>query len=401
MPYEFSSIVKNGIESIYTFEIDHPQKKHLSFVIDSGNEKIEFYPRDDFIVNKVELVGFKRIPTNEISDLGYFKAGIGNYLAKRFANIKVNSLKIIKGKPSKFNTSRGKVNLILNYENFRDLKKNLTRLSTANKLEKKLAIDNFLNAEFPEQFESKALSSKQQAEQAIGSLNTSIVEHLTVEQVDKFLNFFEYLLANRYSSATHKLKLFGSAKVKVDEVALRETIQTFESLIKSDASESDWGDFLRKHLFLIDSKYISVLPQLNLMLGGARNVDFGLIDSQGFLDLFEIKKSSTLLLAKSPDRGNYYWSTEAIKAITQIEKYLFNAERKAAQLAEDLLREKSISVSLVRPRAVLIIGNLSQLDSKQKQDDFAIISKSLKNIEVITYDSLLQRLKNQVSKVYI
>ena len=125
-----------------------------------------------------------------------------------------------------------------------------------------------------------------------------------------------------------------------------------------------------------------------------------MVDSQGYLDIFEIKKPTTNLLAKSKDRGNYYWSTNAVKALAQAEKYLYNTERKASQLKEDISREKNINVEVIKPRVFVIMGNKSQLDHKDKKADFQILRRSLKNIEVILYDELLERIENQKSKIY-
>ena len=47
------------------------------------------------------------------------------------------------------------------------------------------------------------------------------------------------------------------------------------------------------------------------------------------------------MLATNTDTGNFYWSTDATKAIVQAEKYLFNAESKAFVLAEDNMLELS------------------------------------------------------------
>jgi len=55
---------------------------------------------------------------------------------------------------------------------------------------------------------------------------------------------------------------------------------------------------------------------------------------------------------------------------------------------------------VIRPRAVLIIGHSRQLDTPEKMTDFRVLRMSLKNVEIVTYDELLQRLKNQMSKIY-
>ena len=47
------------------------------------------------------------------------------------------------------------------------------------------------------------------------------------------------------------------------------------------------------------------------------------------------------------------------------------------------------------------MGANAQLDSLEKEEDFRVLRQSLKNIEVILYDELLERLKNQKNKIYL
>jgi hypothetical protein len=218
-----------------------------------------------------------------------------------------------------------------------------------------------------------------------------------------FEQFYASLVQKKYKASHKKSQLVARTKIKIDTIALEEVIAEFEKKLQEDPSENVWGEFLKKNLYLLDSKYVKVIPQLNVVLSGSRNVDFGLIDSQGYLDLFEIKKPSIPLLSKTTDRGNFYWSTEAIKAITQVEKYLFNAERKAANLAEDIIREeqiKDIMLKVIKPRAFVIMGSSSQLDTSEKETDFRILRTSLKNVEIVLYDELIERLKNQKNKIF-
>lgn len=94
-------------------------------------------------------------------------------------------------------------------------------------------------------------------------------------------------------------------------------------------------------MFLVETKYVRVIPELNLSLCTWRRVDFAYIDNQGYLDIFEIKKPQANLLCKTDDRGIYYWHADAVKAITQAEKYLFSAERKGSYWQE-ILKERQI-----------------------------------------------------------
>jgi hypothetical protein len=53
--YEFNS---DGTEAIYVLNTDNPSERHLTFLINKAKRRIYFFPRDEFIVKKVELKGF-------------------------------------------------------------------------------------------------------------------------------------------------------------------------------------------------------------------------------------------------------------------------------------------------------------------------------------------------------
>ena len=208
-------------------------------------------------------------------------------------------------------------------------------------------------------------------------------------------------LKSKYKSEIYKRKLFSKTKIRIDDIAISEIIKKFEQLLKEDTSESKWGNFLKRNLYLIDSKYVHALPELNVVLANTRKADFGLVDSNGYLDIFEIKKPNTRVLSARTDRGNYYWSKGATKAIVQAEKYLYHAERKATLLAEDIDAQRRRKVQVIKPRAFIILGNTKELDESNKQQDFRILRMSLKNIEIVLYDELLDRIKNQKGKIYV
>ena len=71
------------------------------------------------------------------------------------------------------------------------------------------------------------------------------------------------------------------------------------------------------------------------------------------------------------------------------------------ELTEDINQELDISVKVVRPRAVVIMGHSAQLDNAKKRENFRIFRMSLKNVEIVLYDELLERLKNQKKKIYV
>ena len=161
----------------------------------------------------------------------------------------------------------------------------------------------------------------------------------------------------------------ASRRLRPRDIALPEVIGNFEQLLADSPSEAKWGEFLRENLFLVESRYVQIIERLNVILARSREADFALVDSHGFLDLFEIKKPETHLLAASQDRGNHYWHADAVKAIVQAEKYMYNAMQNALGLAANIQRELGLTVKVVRPRAVVIMGHSDLIRSVLKKGD--------------------------------
>lgn len=391
-----------NITVIVVYDEEKPKEQHIAYKINSKRKEIHYFPPKNiyFPVDNIILAGFSSLP-KEFSKKGYIKAGTGYYLGKKLSEKKVQKLVISRNQQDAFKKEGRKYKVTLSYKSFKELKDRLTLLIYESQTDKNMFVNSFFHTIFPKYFRKTALSDRQKAKRVVGYFDKGMIGRLERQDVEKLLDFFEMLLKTKYRSAVHRRKLFQTAKIKVDDVALAQIIKDFEKMLAESCSEGDWGAFLRQNLFLIDSKYVKTIPELNVVLAGARKVDFGLVDSQGYLDIFEIKKPDTPILAKSIDRGNYYWSTRAVKAITQAEKYLYNAEAKSSSLAKDIKRERGIDVQVVRPRAILIIGNSRELDNQNKREDFRVLRSSLKNVEVISYDELLKRIKNQSNKIYV
>lgn len=398
MAYKVLNATKN-VQKIYVWPVNNPKDQRLGFLINKSKKQIIYYPQFSSL-KRIYIEGFTSLP-HEFSPKGYIKHGLKYYLNKMLTDKNVSKLFISKDKDNKFKNVNGSYVVTINYNDFRSLTKKVGQINRDRERERSKFVDEFFHNLFPKQYPKVEISSKLRASRVMHNLDENIIEHLDKNDVNKLLDFFESLVSTKYSSALRKRRLLSSAKIKVDDVAISGIIQEFEQMLSQNHNEAKWANFLKRNLFLIDSKYVNAIPQLNVVLAGSRKVDFGLIDSQGYLDIFEIKKPSTKLLASKPDRGNYYWSTEAVKALVQAEKYLFNAERKAPGLTEDIKKEKGLQVEVVKPRAVVIVGKGRQLDNSKKTNDFRVLRQSLKNIEVVLYDELLQRIKNQKNKIYV
>ena len=392
----------NGIQEVYVYQEENPDQKHLAYVIDRKNMLVVFQPRRSTLkIKNITLEGFNRLPP-EFHEKGFIKSGAEYYLGKKFADKQVSSLVISKTGKNSVRKSKSGYRIRFNYDSFRQLRTALSRLNFESTRDRSIWVDDYFHDLFPRHFKKPAgLSTGERTRRLVSQLDESLIDHLKTNEAEILVDFFEKLLRKRGMSSVRKRRLFESAKLKVDDITIVEIVKQFEAMLSNGRSEQKWGEYLRRNLFLIDARYVNSIPQLNVQLGGTRKMDFGLIDSQGYLDIFEIKLPTTPLLAKNPDRGNYYWSTDAVKAIVQAEKYLYNAEQKGADLARDIKREKGLTTDVIRPRALLLIGQNSQLDNDNKKEDFRVLRRSLKNVEVILYDELLERLRLQKGKTYI
>ena len=401
MPLETETETINGVEHVYSWEDDDPKNtRKLVFKVDSARQLVEFFPRaPDFPQTVFE--GFRRIP-NELNEGGYIRTGgVQYHLARKLSGLNVTQLKIIKAGPKALLKKGAAYHMTMPYPAFKEVVERIKIANSSAQLERRDAVDTTLHGLFPRKFKASGVSAKTLLKRLLSNLDEAVIHEMSADDVGRILDFTKALLERKYARADKKRELFSAAKLKVDDVALTDVINEFEGLLAESPNESKWGEFLRRNLFLVESRYVHVIERLNVILATSREVDFGLVDSHGFLDLFEIKKPETRLLASTQDRGNHFWHSDATKAIVQAEKYLQNATQNALGLAESIRREKKIDVRVIRPRAVVVMGHSGQLDSPEKKDDFRVLRSSLRNIEIALYDELLTSLKNQKGKIYL
>ena len=331
-------IINPTITEYWVIEDENPETKRLAFRVDKQNHNIRFFPReDDFFLNEILIVGFDRIP-DDFSDNGYIKQGVQYYLNKKIENESIVSITISKDSDSAIRKVRNKdsYRLTLKYDDFKTLREKFIVVNNRSTKSKHDILDGFFYNLFPDKFEENTNTAQQQYRNVIKNLNTDIIEHLTPDDLMKIEGFITELLDKRYQSNSHKFLQLARTKIRVDTIAIDRILDEFKQNVRNSINENLWGKYLKKNLFLLDSKYVKILPELNVILRGSRNVDFGMIDTKGYLDIFEIKKPDTPILSNDTDRGNFYWHTTTVKAIVQAEKYLFNAERKASILADDI-----------------------------------------------------------------
>jgi len=113
----------------------------------------------------------------------------------------------------------------------------------------------------------------------------------------------------------------------------------------------------------------------------------------GFTVLVEIKKPSTALLHNTPHRnGAWRASDELAGGVAQLQtnSLTWEVEGSRTNGNRDGV-EGDHNAFTVRPKSILIIGNTSQLDTRDKKNSLELFRRNLKNPEVLTFDELLER----------
>lgn len=228
----------------------------------------------------------------------------------------------------------------------------------------------------------------------------AMATHLSMDDREAIEHFIPDYLSSISGTlrAKKKLKVIYDSLDAGKKVYLSKVLSEFRKKLKAKVqNEQTWQVFLSAYILVLRNTYGEVLEKKSVSLQG-KFPDFMLIDAYGYLDIYEIKKPGTALLALDRGRNNYYWHPEISKAIAQVENYIHQAQRHADTLRTDIQKSKGVEVNIVRPRGYIIAGTRSQLNNAKMTDDFRILSESLKNIDVILYDDLLASLEAFVER---
>jgi len=406
-----SKLKNNKIISKYYTNPDNSKDRRLVYNIDKEKKKIDYFldpsskcPQFKWI-QKINLIGFTRLPA------GFKRNGrgltSGGYLILRSLFEKLGEFELIISTTGK-NTIRrlknkDKYRVTLNYFDLRKILSVLRSINQESYNSLGVAVKNFLNRNFPRRFKkAKDGGLVYQRNQFRNLLNKEeVIKNLSNEDIQRLIEFFPEFIKYYGDKFKTKDKLFSISKSKnaTESVYLENVIKEFEERLKAKTQdEYRWQDFLRNYILIFNSNYTSILEKRNLSLSG-RYPDFLLVDVYNYLDIYEIKKPNTVLLRFDKDRGNYYWSPELSKAISQIENYIHYANKNSAQLREEIKKRNGREIRVVKPRGFIIVGKREQLKDEIMEDNFRLLNDSLKNVDIILYDELLNNLKNFLKRL--
>ena len=168
-------------------------------------------------------------------------------------------------------------------------------------------------------------------------------------------------------------------------------------------SERDWQIAIKDIICVIFPKYILAKREIIVGTDGRhkKKPDFLLVDSDGFVDILEIKKpNDQRLITRTMYRNNYVADRDLAGAIVQIEKYVYCLNHSGKKGEDDIQKHligelpEDISIHITNPQGILLMGRSNEL-TYEERFDLEIIKRQYRNIiDIMTYDDLLDRIKH-------
>lgn len=226
-------------------------------------------------------------------------------------------------------------------------------------------------------------------------------------ECDKYEAIYEKFIRSRNSSYATSSSSLSDFNVQIELEQFTVAYQELKDMLDryEAIDEKEWQKKIHNILQLLYPKYICCAREVKFY-GGKKDKqpDFLLVDTNGFVDILEIKKADVRMLSQY--RNNYVASREVSGAIQQIEKYIFclNSSDKAKKDVSDRLEgllPDGLKVQVVNPQGILLVGRSNEFNEEQKKD-FELIKRQYKHVaDIMTYDDLLFRLGNIIESLKI
>jgi hypothetical protein len=173
-------------------------------------------------------------------------------------------------------------------------------------------------------------------------------------------------------------------------------------------NEDTWQKSILDILQLLYPKYVAVIekvPVKDETTQTDREIDIGLVDDAGHLDIIEIKKPfEKCLMSSSRYRDNHVPLRELSGTIMQCEKHLYHLNKSGTK-GEARINSKykeqlpdGLQIKILNPNAIILAGRTTTM-SQDQIGDFEFVRRKYKNlIDIMTYDDLLDRLSRVIAK---
>lgn len=232
------------------------------------------------------------------------------------------------------------------------------------------------------------------------------------DNVDIYKTKYENYLNKKNSSSTNNkfsknISLLKLNMLTSSQEELTKMLKTYKSF-----NEKAWQNKIKNILCVLFPKYLYAIREVNFgeIHGYDKHPDFTLIDSNGYIDIMEIKKpEDAQIIRNCKNRNNYVPQKIFTDVVVQTTKYINalnqNHDKSKINIIKKLKEDhpdttlSTSDIFINNPKGLILLGRSNKLTKEQK-DDFELIRRQYKDIvEIMTYDDLLNRINNLVEKL--
>ncbi|MBK8850498.1 MAG: DUF4263 domain-containing protein [Saprospiraceae bacterium] len=390
-------------KKIYFRQLKEDEKAEKVKIYEQQNDTFSYILEGGNSISEITFQGYETLPTI-ISPFGFGfeEKSMTNFFKYKLENSGYTKIFIADNLPQ---TRKKKDTLYFTLADLEELKSSIGQEQRACNDTKTILVKNFLKDKYPA-LNFDYTETNNNKELVLRNLNTKLIQQLTSDDIENLGKFYVEA-SKKYSRPDIVKKMIKGLQKNAQLLTLQEVINKYEKLLKDNPAESAWQDFFNEYITLFDNRYYQKINYKNIALGITKYPDLVLVDIYGYLDFYELKKADTKLLEYDKDHKTYYWSKNLSMVVAQVADYLQRARENSIAYAKAIKEQTAtedftgIEVSIINPRAIIVAGNSKELNTTQKQNHFKNLRESLKDIEFVLYDELLDRLKNLLEMIKI
>jgi hypothetical protein len=197
-------------------------------------------------------------------------------------------------------------------------------------------------------------------------------------------NQFEKLLADGLLTI-ETLTNIGAAS---QHLRYKDALSILKNLLETQTNEQVFHNWFKAHPWILGTHYSKLVDVRRIGLHEIS--DLVMQTTDGYCDLFELKRPDMEVLRFDSSHKNYYFSADTSMAIAQCANYIKTTEENRHMLVQ------SEGTLFLKPRARIIMGRSNDWD-QPKQNALRTLNGSLHFIEVWTYDLLLEMSEQMVT----
>lgn len=251
-----------------------------------------------------------------------------------------------------------------------------------------------------------ALPTSHELKLYVESRVSTILRNEIETAIDAKAKYEKYMNTKTSKKGDDLLAIFGLTELEKYRMILDKLKGMLSNQV--EYNEKQWQYEILQIVQLMYPKYIHVFSEVTIRdvySGKKRRLDYLLVDSNGNVDIIEIKRPfNECILSSAKYRDNFIPMRELSGSVMQIEKYIFWLNKWGRAAEKELLEKykddlpNDFELKIINPSAIIIIGREIGFTDEQKSD-FEIIKRKYTNvIDVITYDELVKRIEIIISK---